>query len=48
MSGTETAITIGVITVALVGGTLLVRALYKFKKKIGIKTDTGWGSSNET
>jgi len=32
MSGTETAITIGVITVALVGGTLLVRALYKFKK----------------
>ena len=32
MSDTEIAITAGVITVALIGGAILIRILYRFKK----------------
>jgi|7_EtaG_2_1085326.scaffolds.fasta_scaffold70315_2 ABC-type enterobactin transport system permease subunit len=32
MNDTEMAITIGVITVALIGGAFLIRILYRFKK----------------
>jgi ABC-type enterobactin transport system permease subunit len=32
MNDTEMTITVGVITVALIGGALLIRVLYRFKK----------------
>jgi hypothetical protein len=32
MSDTETAITAGIITVAIIGGAIIIRILYRFKK----------------